>query len=100
MMMPLPPPHRLILLILGLSIILGLLLWLVNSIYRLYIQIAFTAPILANVLLLLIIALLGLLIYVFIYYFYLAPTQKKRKKRGSTGRPIPCLLYTSPSPRD
>lgn len=91
MMMPLPPPHRLILLILGLSIILGLLLWLVNSIYRLYIQIAFTAPILANVLLLLIIALLGLLIYVFIYYFYLAPTQKKRKKRGSTGRPIPQL---------
>ncbi|MEG3437235.1 GTP-binding protein [Pannus brasiliensis CCIBt3594] len=68
-------------LIIGLSLIFGLMLWLVNSIYRLYIQIAFTAPILANLLLLLIIALLGLLIYVLVYYFYFLP-QQKRGRRG------------------
>jgi GTPase SAR1 family protein len=75
-------------LIIGLSLIFGLMLWLVNAIYRLYIQIAFTAPILANVLLLLIIALLSLLIYVLVYYFYLLP-QKKQTRRGlrSSSRP-------------
>jgi uncharacterized BrkB/YihY/UPF0761 family membrane protein len=68
---------RLAALIIGLSFIFGLMLWLVNSIYRLYIQIAFTAPILANILLLLIIGLLGLLIYVLLYYFYILPRHKK-----------------------
>ncbi len=79
---------RLAALIIGLSFIFGLMLWLVNSIYRLYIQIAFTAPILANILLLLIIGLLGLLIYVLLYYFYLLP-QRQKSRRGlrSSSRP-------------
>jgi len=79
---------RLATLIIGLSFIFGLMLWLVNSIYRLYIQIAFTAPILANILLLLIIGLLGLLIYVLLYYFYLLP-QRQKSRRGlhSSSRP-------------
>jgi len=72
---------RLATLIIGLSFIFGLMLWLVNSIYRLYIQIAFTAPILANILLLLIIGLLGLLIYVLLYYFYLLPQHQKKSPR-------------------
>ena len=79
---------RLATLIIGLSFIFGLMLWLVNSIYRLYIQIAFTAPILANILLLLIIGLLGLLIYVLLYYFYLLPQQQKsRRGLRSSSRP-------------
>ncbi|XTZ19935.1 MAG: YcjF family protein [cyanobacterium endosymbiont of Rhopalodia fuxianensis] len=71
--MPLP---RLLFLIIGLSIILGLIIWLINSIYRLYIQFSFTAPLLGNLLILLIICLLGLLIYAFIYYFNLAVSGK------------------------
>ncbi|CCQ52203.1 YcjF family protein [Crocosphaera watsonii] len=63
------PTHRLIILIIGLSIILGLVIWLITSIYRLYIQISFTAPLLANFLVFMIMGLLGLLIYGFIYYF-------------------------------
>ncbi|MFM6785517.1 MAG: GTP-binding protein, partial [Microcystis panniformis] len=79
---------RLAALIIGLSFIFGLMLWLVNSIYRLYIQIAFTAPILANILLLLIIGLLGLLIYILLYYFYLLPQQQKsRRGLRSSSRP-------------
>ncbi|NCR25734.1 MAG: DUF697 domain-containing protein [Microcystis aeruginosa G11-04] len=79
---------RLAALIIGLSFILGLMLWLVNSIYRLYIQIAFTAPILANILVSLIIGLLGLLIYILLYYFYLLP-QRQKSRRGlhSSSRP-------------
>ncbi len=73
--MPLP---RLIVLIIGLSLILGLIIWLINSIYRLYIQISFTAPLLANFLIFLIMGLLGLLIYAFIYYFNVFSSRKSR----------------------
>ena len=64
--MPLP---RLLLLIAGLTFILGLILWLVSSFYQLYLQISFTAPLLANLLVLLLIVLLGVLIAAFVYYF-------------------------------
>jgi small GTP-binding protein len=79
---------RLLILVVGLSLILGLVLWLVNSIYRLYIQIAFTAPLLANLLLLLIVVLLGLLIAAFIYYFHLSnqKSQKRSRKRRLTAK--------------
>lgn len=69
---------RLLLLLMGLSFILGMVLWLVNSLYRLYIQIAWTSPLLANLLLLLVILLLGLLIAAFIYYFFI-PSRRSRK---------------------
>ncbi len=58
---------RLLILFVGLSLILGLSIWLVASLYRLYIQVSFTAPFLANFLLLLLILLIGLLIAGFIY---------------------------------
>lgn len=89
--MPLP---RLFLLFLGLTLILGMILWLVNSIYQLYIQIAFTAPLFANLLLLLIMALLGLLIYIFIYYFYLQPKKKSRRKSRLSPTSLPPLQKT------
>ncbi|MFW6358280.1 MAG: YcjF family protein [Chroococcales cyanobacterium] len=73
--MPLP---RLIALLVGLSVILGMMLWLVNSIYRLYIQISFTAPLLANLLMLLLIILLGALVVALIYYLNITFSGRSR----------------------
>ena len=70
---------RLLVLVIGISLILALVIWLVQSIYNLYFQISFPAPILANLLLLLIIGLLGVLIGYFVYYFNLATNKKKGK---------------------
>ncbi len=77
------PLSRLLTLIIGLTLILGLMLWLVNSLYWLYSYTAFTQPFLANVLLLLLIALLAALIGVFVYYVLLfrkgASSPKQRR---------------------
>lgn len=81
--LPLP---RLLLLIVGICVILGLILWLVDSLYRLYFQISFTAPLLANLILLLIVILLGLLIFAFVYYFNLFTGKRSRPQRP---RPTP-----------
>lgn len=59
---------RLLPLIIGLSLILGLMLWLISSLSQLYWQVSFTAPWLANLLLLLLIILLGVLIFALVYY--------------------------------
>jgi len=76
------PLSRLLTLIVGLSLILGLMLWLINSLYRLYIQISFTAPLLGNLLLLLLIILIGMLICAFIYYVGLfQPASKSSQQR-------------------
>jgi uncharacterized protein len=81
---------RLVLLFTGLSLILGLSIWLVASLYRLYLQISFTAPFLANLLLLLLILLIGLLIGGFIYYFYFyTPNNNTRKKKRRPSLKIP-----------
>ncbi|NEQ09664.1 MAG: GTP-binding protein, partial [Moorea sp. SIO4E2] len=77
--MPLP---RLLTLIIGLIIILGLMLWLINGLYQLYIQISFTAPVLANLVLLLLITLLGLLIWALIYTMGLFGKSRKRPGKG------------------
>ncbi|AFZ14971.1 GTP-binding protein HSR1-related protein [Crinalium epipsammum PCC 9333] len=76
--MPLP---RLLTLIFGISLILGLVLWLINSLYRLYWQVSFTSPFLAFLLLLLIIALLGVLIWSFIYYLGLFGRRQTPRRR-------------------
>ncbi len=73
-------PIRLTLFFIGLSIILGLMLWLVNSLYRLYLQVSFTAPFLANLLILVLIALIGLILWTFWRYFNLFG--RKRKPRS------------------
>ncbi|HEY9892393.1 MAG TPA: GTP-binding protein [Candidatus Sericytochromatia bacterium] len=80
------PLSRLLTLIIGLSLILGLMLWLINSLYRLYIQISFTAPFLANLLLLLMIALIGMLIFAFVYYVGIF---QQTKKTSRTRRLLP-----------
>src|SRR5919199_686104 len=78
------PLSRLLTLIIGLSLILGLMLWLINSLYGLYVHISWTAPLLANLLLLLVIVLLGLLIFALIYYvgvFGRVQKQSRRRRR-------------------
>ncbi|NEO87795.1 MAG: DUF697 domain-containing protein [Spirulina sp. SIO3F2] len=86
-MSPLPLP-RLITLIVGICVILGLVLWLVDSLYRLYFQISFTAPLLANLLLLLILVILGLLIWAFIYYFNLFTNPKAARRERPHSAPV------------
>ncbi|MFB2881328.1 YcjF family protein [Floridanema aerugineum] len=75
---------KLLALVAALTVVLGLMIWLVNSIYQLYINIAWSAPpLLANVVVLLLILLLALLITVFIYYgvmFWRSQNQPKRRK--------------------
>jgi GTPase SAR1 family protein len=72
---------RLLIVILGLCIVLGLMIWLVGALQQLYWQIAYSAnPLLANLLLLLLIVLAGVLIAALIYSVYLfqRPSQSKR----------------------
>ena len=77
------PLFRLIALFLGLSVILGLSIWLVTSLSHLYMQISFTAPILANLLLLLVIILIGAIIGGYIYYVnkYTGKRSRGRKSK-------------------
>ncbi len=81
---------RLLILFVGLSLILGLSIWLVTSLYRLYLQVSFTAPLLANLLLLLLIILIGLLITGFIYYFnfYNSKGYRKKPRKRSVSRRV------------
>lgn len=76
--MPLP---KLIFIITGLSLILGLSIWLIVALRTLYIQIAFTSPFLGNLLILVLTGLIGLLIFAFIYYANLI-TRKKHPRPG------------------
>ncbi len=79
--LPLP---RLLTMFGGLSLILGLVIWLIDAILRLYFQVSWTSSFLANILILLVIGLLGLLIYAFFYYFNLSrsgrSTNRKRRR--------------------
>ncbi|MGA7935284.1 MAG: DUF697 domain-containing protein [Kovacikia sp.] len=81
------PLSRLLILIVGLILILGLAIWLIDSLTRLYWQIAYY-PLLSQALLLLIIGLIGVLIAAFVYYFFWLPQQQKKKQRN-TRRPQP-----------
>lgn len=77
------PLSRLLTLIVGISLILVLMLWLISSLYRLYVQIAIAAPLLANLLLLLLIVLLGVLIFALVYYlrlFQRSPGESRRRR--------------------
>ncbi|MGL5795085.1 MAG: Era-like GTP-binding protein, partial [Waterburya sp.] len=75
------PLIRLVALFLGLSVILGLSIWLVTSLSHLYMQISFTAPILANLLLLLVIVLIGSIVGGYIYYVNKYTKRNSRRKK-------------------
>jgi uncharacterized protein len=74
---------RLPLLILGIGVILGLMVWLVSSLLWLYQSVLYTSPLLANLLLLLLIglglALIGLLIYYVWIFRYRKPSARKQR---------------------
>jgi hypothetical protein len=61
------PLSRIVTLIVGLILILGLSLWLIDSLSRLYWQLSYS-PLLGNLLLLLLVVLIGALIAAFVYY--------------------------------
>ncbi|GAP98962.1 GTP-binding protein [Leptolyngbya sp. NIES-2104] len=70
---------RLITLVVGVAVILGLVIWLIDSITRLSWAIA--NPFLANLVIFLVIVLLGVLIAAFTYYFFWLPSRSRRRKR-------------------
>ncbi|MBD1841868.1 DUF697 domain-containing protein [Cyanobacteria bacterium FACHB-63] len=72
---------RLITLVVGIAVILGLVIWLIDSITRLSWAIA--NPFLANLVIFLVIVLLGVLIAAFTYYFFWLPNQTKRRRRAT-----------------
>ena len=83
---------RLLSLIFGISVILGLIIWLISSLSWLYSQVAWTAPpLLANLLLLLLILLIGMIIAAFGYYVNLYLQPKGARKRGGKKIKIPAM---------
>lgn len=77
---------RLLLFIIGLIFIIVLSIWLVTYIYRLYIEISLTSPLLANLVIVLLIIFLAIIIAGFIYYFYL--TGRKNKPDQPAIKPL------------
>ncbi|MDF5716621.1 MAG: GTP-binding protein [Rhizonema sp. NSF051] len=77
--MPLP---RIVTLIVGLIVILGLTLWLIDSFSRLYWQFSYSSPLLGNLLLLLLVVLIGALIAVFVYYVLVIRAGEQRSRRA------------------
>ncbi len=73
---------RLLPLLLAVGCILGMTIWLIDSLMRLFWQLSYY-PLLAQLLLVLIIALLASLIGAIVYYFFILPNQTPRKRRVS-----------------
>jgi len=85
------PVSRIVTLIVGLIVILGLSLWLIDSLSRLYWQFSYSAPLLGNLLLLLFILLIAALIATFVYYVLVIGRgenrQRQRRQRPSVQVP-------------
>ena len=75
------PLSRIVTLIVGLIVILGLALWLIDSLSRLYWQLSYS-PLLGNLLLLLLIVLIGALVAAFVYYVLVIRAGEKRTRRN------------------
>jgi GTPase SAR1 family protein len=81
---------RLLILIAGLGLILGLMIWLIASLSWLYSQVAGSAsPLLANLLLLLLIILFGMLIFALFYYWRLLHRPKKNQAKPQVNLKVP-----------
>ncbi|WP_414548535.1 YcjF family protein [Anabaena sp. CCY 0017] len=74
------PLSRIVTLIVGLIVILGLSLWLIDSLSRLYWQLSYS-PLLGNLLLLLLVLLIGGLVAAFVYYVLILQAGEKRSRR-------------------
>ncbi|WP_017316867.1 YcjF family protein [Mastigocladopsis repens] len=75
------PLSRIITLIVGLIVILGLSLWLIDSLSRLYWQFSYSAPFLGNLLLLLFILVIAASIATFVYYVLVIQAGENRQRR-------------------
>ncbi len=75
------PLSRIITLVVGISSIFGLMLWLISALSRLYSEIAWTSPFLANFLVFILIVLLIFFIVLFIYYLGFIPNGESKGKR-------------------
>lgn len=71
---------RLITLVIGVSVILGLIIWLVGSLTQLSSQILYWHPFLGGVLIALIVVLLLVLLAAFVYYAFILPSRQQRKR--------------------
>ena len=81
------PLSRFLILVVGIILILGLAIWLIDSLQRLFWQLSYY-PLLSQALLFLIIVLIGVLIAAFIYYFFWLPQrQKGKQKRNRRSQP-------------
>lgn len=89
------PLSRLVTLIVGLIIILGLALWLIDSLTRLYWQLSYS-PLLGNLLLLLLIVLLGGLVAAFIYYVLILQSGQGRSQ-GNRRKVTPAQIPAAKS---
>lgn len=72
---------RLLPLLLAIGVILGMTIWLIDSLMRLFWQLSYY-PLLAQLLILLIVVLLASLIGAIVYYFFVLPHQKPRQRRS------------------
>ena len=85
------PLSRIVTLIVGLILILGLSLWLIDSLSRLYWQLSYS-PLLGNLLLMLLVVLIGALIAAFVYYVLVLQSGEKRSRRKRvTAAQIPAV---------
>jgi uncharacterized protein len=81
--MPLP---RLLAIIFAVILVLGMGIWLIDSLSRLYWQIAYY-PLLSQLLLVVIIGLIGVLIWAVVYYLYWLPNQQKQQRTARRVEP-------------
>ncbi|GAB4233905.1 MAG: DUF697 domain-containing protein [Elainellaceae cyanobacterium] len=70
---------RLLTVIVGVILVMGLMVWLIDTLYRLYISVSLTSPLLGNLLLVLFLILLAVLIAVVLYYAFLFRKPKRRR---------------------
>ncbi|XGW00020.1 MAG: YcjF family protein [Leptolyngbya sp. BL-A-14] len=82
------PQSRLLILIAGLALILGLIIWFIDSLTRLSWQL-YAYPLLSQVLLALIVALLAVLIAALVYYLFVLPRLQTRRKQARRQPQVP-----------
>ena len=80
------PLSRILTLVVGLTVILGLVLWLVDSLSQLYWRLSYY-PLLANLVLLLLIVLIVVLIGAVVYYVLMIQQAEKRSQRQRRQQP-------------
>ncbi|MBW4565765.1 MAG: GTP-binding protein [Mojavia pulchra JT2-VF2] len=90
------PLSRIVTLIVGFILILGLSLWLIDSLSRLYWQLSYS-PLLGNLLLLLLIVLIGALIAAFVYYVVMMQSGEQRSRRRNRSRVTPAQIPAAKS---